>query len=130
MYEENDLFQESEDAIDQLLDLIGNIPQNVVTMLNIPKYAEAVRSISKIVKFVKEDFPDAKASVEFDGLTGTTLILTIITDGMNVCAVKDFCEALSVASTMDVVPLDDGKVQIGFTYRKIKVAVPPVSEKE
>lgn len=128
MCEENDFNPETDEMLDELLTLLGNIPKNTVTMLNIPKYSHAIHSISQIVKFVKEDFPEAEASICFDGLTGTTLILTIVTEGMNIYAVKDFCKALSVASTMDVVPLDNGKVQIGFAYRNAKIPVPPTRQ--
>lgn len=125
MYEENDFNPETDEALNELMSLLGRIPKNAVTMLNVPRYTEAVRSICQIVKFVKVDFPDAEATVEFDGLTGTSLLLTIVTDGVNVYKIKEFCDAVSVASTMDIVPLSDEKVQIGFTYEKIKVAVPP-----
>ena len=127
MYEKNEFNPENDEMLDELMALLGNIPKNTVTRLNIPKYADAIRSITQIVKFVKEDFPEAETSIDFDELTGRTLILTIITEGVNIYAIKDFCEALSVASTMDIVPLNDGKVQVGFTYRKVKVAVPPAS---
>lgn len=128
MYEENDFNPDTDEMLEELMALLGGIPKNTVTMLNIPKYADAIRSITQIVKFIKEDFPDAEADVAFDELTGTTLILTMITEGVNIYAIKDFCSALSVASTMDIVPLNDGKVQIGFTYRQAKVAVPPTSK--
>ena len=127
MYEENDFNPDTDEMLEELMSLLGSIPKNTVTMLNIPKYADAIRSITQIVKFVKEDFSEAEANVAFDELTGTTLILTIVTEGVNIYAIKDFCSALSAASTMDIVPLNDGKVQIGFTYRKVKVAVPPAS---
>lgn len=127
MYEENDFNPENDEILDELMALLGSIPKDTVTMLDIPKYADAIRSVMQIVKFVKEDFPDAEVDLEFDALTGTTLLLTIITEGVNIYSIEEFCRALSVASTMDIVPLEDGKVQIGFTYRKIKVAVPPAS---
>lgn len=127
MYEENDFNPDTDEMLQELMSLLGSIPKNTVTMLDIPKYADAIRSITQIIKFVKEDFPEAEANIAFDELTGTTLILTIVTEGVNVYAVKDFCSALSVASTMDIVPLNDGKVQIGFAYRKVKIPVPPAS---
>lgn len=127
MYEEDNIAPENDEILDELMALLGSVPKNAVTMLNIPKYADAIRSVTQIVKFVKEDFPEAEAKIDFDELTGTTLLLTIITEGVNIYAIKDFCEALSSASTMDIVPLNDGRVQVGFTYRKVKVPVPPTS---
>lgn len=127
MHEENQEFDQAfeESMLDDLRGILSKLPKNTVTMLNMPKYTEAMRSVMQIIKFVRKDFPDAEVDLKFDEWTGTTLILTIVAEGMNIYAVKEFCEAISVASTMDVVPLDDGKIQIGFTYRKMKVAVPP-----
>lgn len=128
MYEDDYEFdQETDAALDELMEMLGKIPKNTVTMLNVPIYKEAVRSANQIVKMIKEDYPDAEVTLEFDGLTGTSLLLTVVSDGANIYAVKDFCSALSAASTMDIVPLNDGKAQIGFTYRKVKIPVPPAS---
>lgn len=126
MYEEDDFNSETDEALSELLGIFGNIPKNVVTMLNVPGYVKAMRSITQIVKFVKVDFPDADVTVSFDDLTGTSLLLTIVTDGVNIYKIKEFCDAISVASTMDIVPLSGEKVQVGFTYEKIKMAVPPM----
>ena len=125
MYEKNGFDPETDAALSELIRLLKKIPKNAVTMLNVPKYAEVIRSANQIVKFVKEDYPDVEASLEFDELTGTTLLLTIVSDGVNIYAIKDFCKALSVASTMDVIPLSDGRIQIGFTYNEVKLPVPP-----
>lgn len=126
MYEEErDL--ENDEVLESLMQLLKRIPKNTITMLNIPKYAAVLTSVNQIVKHVKADYPDAEASLEFDGLTGTTLILTIVADGMNIYDIKNFCSALSVANTMDVIPLEDEKIQIGFTYHDVKVPVPPSS---
>ena len=58
MYEENDFNPENDEILDELMALLGSIPKDTVTMLDIPKYADAIRSVMQIVKFVKEDFPD------------------------------------------------------------------------
>ena len=126
MYKENDFNPKDDEPLNELLNILGNIPKNVATMLNVPGCVKEMQSIAQIVKLVKVDFPDAEVTVEFDGLTGTSLLLTIVTEGVNIYKIKDFCDAVSVASTMDVVPLSDEKVQVGFTYEKIKIAVPPM----
>ena len=58
MYEENKFNPDNDEMLDELITLLGSIPKNTVTMLNIPKHSDAIRSITQIVKFVKEDFPE------------------------------------------------------------------------
>ena len=120
--------KEYEAAIEGLLEILGNIPKTSVTMLDMPRYMQAIISIEKIVKFIKVDCPDAEIKVEFDGLTGTTLCLRVIADELNIYKVNEFCKAIEPASTMDVIPRLDEKLEIGFTYRQVKVPVPPVSK--
>ncbi len=118
---------ETDAALNELMKLLGRIPKNAVTMLNVPKYGEAIRSVNQIIKFVKADCPDAEITVEFDGLTGTTLCLRIIADGLNIYKVNEFCKAIEPANTMDVIPRLDEKLEIGFTYKQVKIPVPPAS---
>lgn len=119
--------EEYEAAVDGLLEILGNIPKTSVTMLNMPRYTQAIISIEKIVKFIKADCPDADVTVEFDGLTGTTLCLRIIAEELNVYKVNAFCKAIEPANTMDIIPRLDEKLEIGFTYKHVKIPVPPAS---
>ena len=116
---------EEHDAVDELLELLKNIPKNRVTMLNLPRYSKAIQSIKSIVKYVKDDCPDAEVNVYFDELTGTSLCLTIIADELNVYRVKEFCAAIESASTMCVIPRLDSCVEIGFTFEDAQVPVKP-----
>ena len=118
---------ETDAALNELMSLLGNIPNNSVTMLNIPRYMQAVISIEKIVKFIKADCPDAEVTVEFDGLTGTCLCLRIIANEFNVYKIGEFCKAIEPADTMDVIPRLDEKLEIGFTYKQVKFPIPPTS---
>lgn len=117
----------TEAALEELMGLLGKIPKNTVTMLNVPKYGEAIRSANQIIKFVRSDCPDAEATLEFDGLTGTTLCLRIIADELNIYKIGEFCKAIEPANTMDVIPRLDEKLEIGFTYEGIRIPVPPAS---
>lgn len=119
--------EEYEAALEELLGILGNIPKASVTMLNIPRYMQAIISIDKIVKFIKDDCPDAEITVEFDGFTGTCLCLRIIADELNVYKISEFCNAIEPANTMDVIPRLDEKLEIGFTYEQVKIPVPPTS---
>ena len=127
MYEENEFDPEADGALEELMGLLKKIPKNTVTMLNVPKYTEAIRSVNQIVKFIKSDCPDAEITVEFDGLTGTCLCLRIIADELNVYDISEFCKAIEPASTMDVIPRLDERIEIGFTYKQVKIPVPPAA---
>lgn len=113
--------------VDWLVDILKQMPKQHLTMLNAPRYVDALRSINQIASFVKADCPDAKIEVYFDELTGTCLCLRIIADEFNVYKVEEFCEAIEPANTMCVVPLADGSLEVGFTYEDAKVPMPPMT---
>lgn len=119
---------EHQEALEELMELLKNMPKQHITMLNMPRYAQAVQSINKIVAYVKSDCPDAEVEVFFDELTGTSLCLKIIADEFNVYKIKDFCKAIEPANTMCVVPRNDETVEIGFTYEGAQVPVPPTEQ--
>lgn len=128
MYENDYEFDpETDAALNELMGVLGKIPKNTVTMLNSHRYGEAIRSANQIIKFVKADYPDAEVTLEFDGLTGTSLLLTIVSYGVNIYTIKDFCKAIEPANTMDVIPRLDEKLEIGFTYKNVRIPVPPVA---
>ena len=114
-------------ALDDLMELLKKMPKQHITMLNLPRYAQAVLSINKIVSFVKNDCPDASAEIYFDELTGTCLCLKIIADEFNVYKIKDFCKAIEPANTMCVIPRLDETVEIGFTYEDTQIPAPPTN---
>lgn len=120
---DNQFDAEQQEAVDELVELLKNIPEQRITMLNMPRYAQAVQSIIKIVKYIKSDCPDAEAEVFFDELTGTSLCLKIIADEFNVYKIKDFCKAIEPANTMCVIPRIDSTVEIGFTYEEAQIPI-------
>ena len=128
MYENDEFCPETDPILEHLIELLGKIPKELVTMLNVPKYAEVVTSVSQIVDFVRQDCPDAEVSVYFDELTGTSLCLKIIADELNVYKIKEFCAAIEVASTMCVIPRIDSRVEIGFTYEDTKLFIAPIGD--
>lgn len=119
------LNDEQEKALEELLNLLRKMPKKKFLTLNKPRFDEAAKSISKIVKLVKEDYPDAQVTVEFDELTEASVFLTIITDGFNVYKVKDFCAAIAPANTMNFTPRLDEKLEIGVVYDDVKLPVKP-----
>ena len=112
------------DPLEDLMGLLSNMPKKYVTMMNLPRYAQAIQSIKRIVEYVKKDCPDADAKVYFDELTNMTLCLKIIADEFNVYDIEAFSKAISLASTMCVIPRTDAKLEIGFTYGDTKIRIP------
>ena len=123
----NELFNDNQEALDELMEILKRMPKQHITMLNMPRYAQAVQSIKKIVAYVKNDCPEAEVEVFFDELTGTSLCLKIIADEFNVYKIKDFCKAIEPANTMCVVPRLDCTVEIGFTYEGAQIPVSPAN---
>lgn len=125
MIEEENFEDENIDAAESLIEFLKESTAQRMTMLNAPRYSQAVRSIAQIVRFVKEDCPDAKVEIAFDDLTGTSLCLTIIADELNIYKIKDFCVAIECADTMCVIPRLDSTIEIGFTYEGAQIPVKP-----
>lgn len=130
MEENFELSPEMDDALEELMDLLRKLPKNVLLMADPKRYAEAVKSANVIVSFVKEDYPSAEVRMDFDELTGSSLLLTIVTSGANFYDIQDFCKAIAPANTMDIEPRSDGKIEIGFTYEDVRKAVPAPSSQE
>lgn len=118
---------EEERALDELMEILSKMPTKHLTILNMPRYAQALESVKKIVAYVKSDCPEAEVEVFFDELTGTSLCLKIIADEFNVYKIKDFCKAVEPANTMCVIPRLDETVEIGFTYEDTKLPLNPES---
>jgi beta-lactamase class D len=119
------LTPEHKEALDELMSLLKKMPKEHVTMLNLPRYAQALNSINKIVNYVKGDCPDAEVKVFFDEITGTCLCLEIIADELNIYKIQEFCEAIAPASTFSVTPRLDYMVEIGVTYEEAKLPMKP-----
>lgn len=130
MEEEFELSPEVDAALEDLMGLLSKVPKERFLIADPKRYAEAVQSANAIVSFVKQDYPDAEVKLEFDELTGASLLLTIITEGANIYNIAKFCEAIAPADTMDIEPRNDGRVEIGFLYRKVRKAMPPVPPKK
>lgn len=129
MEEDFELSPEEEAALEALMGELRSLPKHALLMADPKRYAEVVKSANAIATAVKEDYPDAEVKLDFDKLTGSSLLLTIITEGANIYNVKKFCEAIAPADTMDIEPRNDGKVEIGFLYKKVRKPMPPITPK-
>lgn len=130
MEEEFELSPEVEAALDELMGELRRLPKQAMLMADPKRYAEAVKSANAIAAAVKQDYPEAEVKLEFDQLTGSSLLLTIITEGANIYDIKKFCEAIAPTDTMDIEPRNDGKVEIGFLYKKVRRPMPPITPKK
>lgn len=130
MEEEFELSPEVEAALDELMGELRRLPKQAMLMADPKRYAEAVKSANAIAAAVKQDYPEAEVKLEFDQLTGSSLLLTIITEGANIYDIKKFCEAIAPTDTMDIEPRNDGKVEIGFLYKKVRRSMPPITPKK
>lgn len=130
MEEEFELSPEVEAALDELMGELRRLPKQAMLMADPKRYAEAVKSANAIATAVKQDYPEAEVKLEFDQLTGSSLLLTIITEGANIYDIKKFCEAIAPTDTMDIEPRNDGKVEIGFLYKKVRRPMPPITPKK
>lgn len=120
MEEDFELSPEADAALEELMDLLRKLPKNVLLMADPKRYAEAVKSANGIVKAVMEDYPDAEIELDFDSLTGSSLLLKIVADGASIYDIKAFCQSIAPANTMSIEPRTDGKVEIGFTYQGVR----------
>jgi hypothetical protein len=112
--------------IDALIELLREkMPKQWITVLNIPRYLEAMNSVESIVRIVKEDCPNAEVRVYFDELIGTALCLSIVADVVNVYHLGAFCRAVAPATTMEVIPRIDERLEMGFTYQGVKFPLAP-----
>ena len=113
------------DPVEHLLDLIRSLPQNVPLMINMPRYVETLKAVAIIRRVAIQECPDAECEMEYDGLTGTSLCFRVKVDEFGVDDTSKFAEALEIADTMDVIPLADGRVKLGFTFERVRVPMPP-----
>ena len=126
--EEEDDYQDPPE-IEALLEMLRRIPKETVMAIDLQKYAVAKASITTLIRIISEDYPDADFKMHYDPLLGTSLALTVETDGINVYDTKEFREALEPVATICVEPLLSGKIRVGFKYTDVRFFVPP-DEKE
>lgn len=123
-------FDEFNDAdgdgiLDELYEVLRHLPKSAVLVMNIPRFLEAQKAMAIIKKAVEEDYPDAQFEARFDELVGTTLLFEVKAEGLNVYDTDKFAEALAIANTMDVSPVVDDMVSIGFTFSSVRVPYKP-----
>ena len=125
---EDEIEEYYEATLDSMLETIRNLPQEKVTILNVPRYAEVMQAIEEIISMVKAYDPETEFDVHFDPLLGTSLMLMIKTDEFNIYKMKDFCKFASAADIMEIYPTTNGKLHIGFTFGGVQIFVPTADD--
>lgn len=116
--------------LEDLYEVLRRVPKNTILVMNVPRLIEVQKAITIIKNTVMEDYPDAQFKAYFDDLIGTTLLFEVRAEGLNVYDTNKFAEALAIANTMDVNPLDDDMVEIGFTFCSVRVPCKPDPKKK
>lgn len=109
-----------------LMELLKDTPTHRLTVLNKPRYLEAMDSVGRIVSYIREDCPDAEIKISFDDFTGTTMILEIIVPILNVYNVKEFFKMAEPANAMDVFAKIDSNIVVNFAYNDVRLIAPPI----
>ena len=125
-FNDEDLEFLSDEEIEDLIGISGlinklrEIPQEYVTVINLPRYAEVVASIKQIVKFIQESAGYCDVQVEIDNIVGTSMTVVISTDLVSVSEISDFCKSLETATTFEITPISGNIFSIGLTYEDVK----------
>lgn len=106
-----------QDQVNQLVEYLKcKLPKGVVLVKNKERYEEIKQAIQDIADAIWEYDEEAKVAVEQDELIGTCMLAEFVTDCLGITNTQLFCKGLQKATTMDVTPLVDGKIKIGFTF--------------
>ena len=125
-FNEEDFDFLTEDEIDDitgmsdLLNLLRSLPDTYISVLDFRRYAEVTSAIARIIKFITDETDVHCIESYFDELLGTTLILSITTDIITISEVQEFCNALSVADTVEITPVSSGAFSVEITFQGVK----------
>lgn len=115
----------NEYGLEGLLEILRKTPKDIPLVIDTQRHEEALRSVRQIVEYVRRESPDAKISLSYDEIIGTTLLFTIVVDMLNIYNVKEFFKMAEAANTMDIMPRVDAMVEIGFAYNYVRRIAPP-----
>lgn len=115
--DDENLLEEDDELFNALLKIIDeNLPDNFIGKNNGMRYKTVMRAVEKLQKLVLEDDPDALFTCEPDPLLGTSLGVDIETVLFSISKMKEFCKILSLASSIEAMPLINGKVRVSITF--------------
>jgi len=128
MYENEDFMNEDPAVEEAILEWFReSIPKEYVSILNVSKYSIAVNAIKHIVAFFhsnceEDEMPNFDLS--YDTVVGIQLGLTVILTEFGVQAtakqIKDTLSFLPDDCLITVIPMQDFKCRIEFTFKDVK----------
>ena len=98
-----------------------NMPDTVYLVKNGERYNEIERAVVSFVDFIKSVSPDAIVDVERDCLTGTSICVYAKAQLYVFEDVKAFCENISEADVVEIMPRTDDKVEINLSFKNAYV---------
>lgn len=129
-YDEFDFMTDEEidqiTGVDQLLGLLRKLPEEYVSILDFARYKEVTQAIGKIVSIIQKSSDGCTIDQEESGLFSKGINLHIVADIVTTSDLKTLCSALSVASCVEIQPIDGDIFSIDITFDNILKAVAPL----
>ncbi|MCD8294046.1 MAG: hypothetical protein LUE27_02200 [Clostridia bacterium] len=107
------------DPIESMIDLVSKcMPDNHCLMENPDRFPAIKKAVLKIANLIKEQDPYAEVAVGVDQLLGTAFNLKIKTSIIKISSVKEFCDSLALADTVEISTCEDGQISLSVTFYK------------
>lgn len=105
-----------------LKELANLLPKEYVTVINPPRYLEALKTVEKLTKLFEND-AHMIVDTYLDPLVGTSLCVSIQTNMISITKMDAFCEALSHADTFSIDALTNRDFEIGLTFEDVAIPI-------
>ena len=130
-YDENFDFMTDEEidqitGFDKILDLLRSLPEEYVSVLDIARYKEVSRAIGQIASIIQKSTDRCSIDQEESGLYSKGINLHIVADIITTADIKALCSALSVASYVEIQPINGDMFSIDIKFDNILKAVAPL----
>ena len=124
--------QEQFTDVDNFLEwYMSKRPETVYLVKNKARYAEAIAAIRTIYDFAHTSNPTGTiiSKPSPDDLTGTSLVIEIISNLVVFEDMKRFCAALSKTDNFEIHARTDGNALIGIVFEDVWDLAPPSKRK-
>ena len=118
--------------IDEFLEwYLSKRPETVFLVKNKARYAEVMAAVRTIYNFAHASNPEGTilSKPSPDELTGTSLVIEIVSNLVVFDDMQKFCAALSKADNFEVHARTDGKALIGIVFEDVWQLAPPSGKK-
>ncbi len=115
-----------QDSIDRLLALYEkHMPATVYLMRNPERYDKIAKAMEELKSFIDSIEDSATFSITKDELIGTSITLEVRCDLISFTEVDQFCSAIKMVDSIDIVPTDDGRLSVVFGFNDAYIPAPP-----